>query len=33
MKWTAPKNAAALSAALTAEHPVNPPTACSGCHR
>jgi hypothetical protein len=33
MKWTAPKDAAALSRALAAEHPVKPPTQCSGCHR
>ena len=33
MKWVAPKDAAALSAKLASEHPVNPPIACSGCHR
>jgi hypothetical protein len=33
MKWTPPKDRAALAAALQAQHPVSPPTACSGCHR
>jgi hypothetical protein len=33
MKWAPPKDRAALAAQLQKEHPVNPPTACSGCHR
>jgi hypothetical protein len=33
MKWAPPKNAAALYASLEREHPVHPPTDCSGCHR
>jgi len=33
MKWAPPKDAAALSAKLAREHPVDPPIACSGCHR
>ena len=33
MKWTAPKDAAAMQARLAVEHPVRPPTDCSGCHR
>jgi hypothetical protein len=33
MKWAPPKDRAALAAQLEKEHPVNPPTACSGCHR
>ena len=28
-----PKDAAALYASLEREHPVHPPTDCSGCHR
>ena len=33
MKWTAPKDAAAMQAKLAVLHPVRPPTDCSGCHR
>ena len=33
MKWAPPKDRAALAAQLQKEHPVNPPTNCSGCHR
>ena len=33
LKWTPPKDAAALEARLTREHPVHPPVTCSGCHR
>lgn len=33
MKWGVPKDAAALAAKLASERPVNPPLACSGCHR
>ena len=33
MKWTPPKDRAALEAKLTRERPVNPPVDCSGCHR
>lgn len=33
MKWTPPRDAAALAAKLQAERPVNPPVTCSGCHR
>jgi hypothetical protein len=33
MRWVPPKDAAALAAKLTAEHPVAPPVDCSGCHR
>lgn len=33
MKWTPPKDAAALTARLTRDHPVHPPVDCSGCHR
>ncbi|HYV84956.1 MAG TPA: cytochrome c3 family protein [Patescibacteria group bacterium] len=33
MKWTPPKDAAALAARLQTERPVHPPTTCSGCHR
>jgi hypothetical protein len=33
MKWSPPKDGAALAARLTSEHPVAPPVNCSGCHR
>ena len=33
MKWTPPKDRAALAARLQEERPVNPPVLCSGCHR
>lgn len=33
MRWTPPKDAAALAAKLERERPVSPPLACSGCHR
>jgi hypothetical protein len=33
MKWTPPRDFTALSAQLTRERPVAPPTDCSGCHR
>ena len=33
MRWTPPKDAAALQAKLAGERPVNPPVDCSGCHR
>ena len=33
MKWTPPKDAAALIAQLSKERPVDPPVNCSGCHR
>ncbi|HUD73163.1 MAG TPA: cytochrome c3 family protein [Dongiaceae bacterium] len=33
MKWTPPRDRAALAAKLQEEHPVNPPVTCSGCHR
>ena len=33
MRWTPPKDAAALAAKLGREHPVSPPLDCSGCHR
>ena len=33
MKWTPPRDRAALAAKLQEERPVNPPVDCSGCHR
>jgi hypothetical protein len=33
MKWTPPRDAAALAVQLAAERPVSPPLDCSGCHR
>ncbi len=33
MKWTPPRDGAALMAQLARERPVHPPTDCSGCHR
>ena len=33
MKWTPPKDAEAFAAKLSSDHPVHPPTDCSGCHR
>jgi hypothetical protein len=33
MKWVPPKDAQGLAAKLASERPVNPPVACSGCHR
>ena len=33
MRWTPPKDAAALAAKLGRENPVSPPLDCSGCHR
>ena len=33
MRWTPPKDAAALAASLSRERPVHPPVNCSGCHR
>ena len=33
MKWSPPRDSAALLAKLEAERPVHPPTDCSGCHR
>ena len=33
MRWTPPRDGAALAAQLDRERPVNPPTECSGCHR
>ena len=33
MKWTPPRDAGVVLAKLNSERPVNPPTACSGCHR
>jgi hypothetical protein len=33
MKWTPPRDVTTLTAQLSGERPVNPPTDCSGCHR
>jgi hypothetical protein len=33
MKWTPPRDATVLTAQLARERPVDPPLACSGCHR
>jgi hypothetical protein len=33
MRWTPPRDVAALAAQLDRVRPVNPPTDCSGCHR
>jgi len=33
MRWTPPRDGAALAAQLDRERPVNPPVQCSGCHR
>ena len=33
MRWVPPKDAQGLAAKLASERPVNPPVACSGCHR
>lgn len=33
MKWTPPRDPAALAALMEGERPVSPPLACSGCHR